>query len=320
VRAAVAAGYQGSARSEKESILNEFTQVTGFHRKHAIRVLNQEASKPGMETSGIRRGLLYDHAVEQARIVEWEAADRMCAKRLKQIIPVVVGSMERYGHLQLHPEVRQLLLKISAATMDRLLKAIRQVSNTGRRRSTTGSVLRNSITVRTFSDWRDPAPGFFEMDFVAHCGKSVAGTHVHSLVLTDIASGWTEAAAMVVREQWLVTETVHGIRARLPFPMLGLDVDNDSAFINETMLNYCREHKLELTRSRAYRKNDQAMTSSTRAADWRMAMDKTLRGKVLWTFPTSLGNPTKATGFPLTTATAATAVAHHNYVSGNIPI
>ena len=81
---------------------------------------------------------------------------------------------------------------------------------------------------------------------------------MHSLVLTDIASGWTEAAAMVVREQSLVTETVQGIRTRLPFPMLGLDVDNDSAFINETMLNYCREHQLELTRSRAYRKNDQA--------------------------------------------------------------
>ena len=157
-----------------------------------------------------------------------------------------------------NPEVRQRLLKMSAATMDRLLKAIRQVSNTGRRRSTMRSVLRNSITVRTFFEWNDPAPGFFEMDFLAHCGKSVAGSHVHSLVLTDIASGWTEAAAMVVREQSLVTETVHGIRARLPFPMLGLDVDNDSAFINETMLNYCREHKLELTRSRAYRKNDQA--------------------------------------------------------------
>jgi hypothetical protein len=119
-------------------------------------------------------------------------------------------------------------------------------------------VLRNSITVRTFSDWNDPAPGSFEMDFVAHCGKSVAGSHLHSLVLTDVSSGWTEAAAMVVREQSLVTETVQAIRARLPFPMLGLDVDNDSAFINETMLNYCRDRQLELTRSRAYRKNDQA--------------------------------------------------------------
>jgi hypothetical protein len=254
VTAAVAVRYQRSAWNEKESILNEFTQVTGFHRKYAIRVLNQQGGKPGMETSSIRRGRIYDQAVQQALIVVWEAADRICAKRLKQIIPVLVGSMERYGHLQLDPEVRQRLLKMSAATMDRLLKAIREVSNTGRRRSTIRSVLRNSITVRTFFDWNDPAPEFFEMDFVAHCGKSVAGSHVHSLVLTDIASGWTEAAAMVVREQSLVTETVHGIRAKLPFPMLGLGVDNDSAFINETMLNYCRDHQLELTRSRAYRK------------------------------------------------------------------
>ncbi len=258
VTAAVAVRYQGSGRSEKESILNEFTQVTGFHRKHAIRLLNQQASNQGTGGGGIRRARIYDQAVQRALIVVWEAADRICAKRLKQIIPVLVSSMERYGHLTLDPEVRERLLKMSAATMDRLLKAIREVSNTGRRRSTIRSVLRNSITVRTFSGWNDPAPGFFEMDFVAHCGKSVAGSHLHSLVLTDVSSGWTEAAAMVVREQSLVTETVQAIRARLPFPMLGLDVDNDGAFINETMLSYCREHQIELTRSRAYRKNDQA--------------------------------------------------------------
>jgi hypothetical protein len=96
------------------------------------------------------------------------------------------------------------------------------------------------------------------MDMVAHCGKSVAGSHVHSLVLTDIASGWTEAAAMVVREQTLVTLTVEEIRNKLPFPMLGLDVDNDSAFINDTVVSYCGERCIELTRSRAYKKNDQA--------------------------------------------------------------
>jgi hypothetical protein len=92
------------------------------------------------------------------------------------------------------------------------------------------------------------------MDLVAHCGKSVAGSHVHSLVLTDIASGWTEAAAMVVREQTLVTLTVEEIRNNLPFPMLGLDVDNDSAFINDTVVSYCAERSIELTRSRAYKR------------------------------------------------------------------
>jgi hypothetical protein len=97
-----------------------------------------------------------------------------------------------------------------------------------------------------------------EMDMVAHCGKSVAGSHVHSLVLTDIASGWTEACALVVREQTLITVRVQDVCDRLPFPMLGLDVDNDSAFINETLVNFCKEHTFELTRSRAYKKNDQA--------------------------------------------------------------
>ncbi len=96
------------------------------------------------------------------------------------------------------------------------------------------------------------------MDMVAHCGKSVSGSHAHSLVITDIASGWTEAAAMIVREQTLITVTLENIRLQLPFPMLGLDVDNDSAFINETVLNYCQTHNFELTRSRAYKKNDQA--------------------------------------------------------------
>jgi hypothetical protein len=255
---AVATRYQASTWSDKRGILDEFAQATGFHRKYAIRVLNRQVSEVAANGRRIRRPRIYDQAVQEALIVVWEAADRICAKRLKQILPVMVSSMERHGHCELDPAVRQRLLMMSAATMDRLLGAIRQVSNGGRRRSGIRSLLRNSITVRTFSDWNDPAPGFFEMDFVAHCGKSVSGSHLHSLVLTDIASGWTEAAAMVVREQVLVTETVQGIRARLPFPMLGLDVDNDSAFINETLLKYCRERGLELTRSRAYRKNDQA--------------------------------------------------------------
>ena len=160
--------------------------------------------------------------------------------------------------MQLEAEVRRRLLAMSAATMDRLLKPVREAGKQGRRRSAINTPLRRSIAVRTFNDWNDPPPGFFEMDMVAHCGKSVAGSHVHSLVLTDIASGWTEAAAMVVREQTLMTVTVEEIRAKLPFPMLGLDVDNDSAFINETVVDYCKERKIELTRSRAYKKNDQA--------------------------------------------------------------
>ena len=192
----------------------------------------------------------------QALTVLWEAADRICGKRLKPAIPALVEAMERHGHLALAPEVRDSVLKVSAATIDRLLA--RHASRQGRRRNTINTPLRKSIAVRTFNDWNNPPPGFFEMDMVAHCGKSVAGSHVHSLVLTDIASGWTEASALVVREQTLITIKADEVRARLPFPMLGLDVDNDSAFINEALVNFCANRRIELTRSRAYKKNDQA--------------------------------------------------------------
>ena len=253
---AIAGRYHAATRIEKKKILDEFIEVTGFHRKHAIRALKRHA---GNSTEPAPRARIYDEAAVTALTVLWEAADRICGKRLKEAIPTLVDAMERHGHLQLEPEVRSRVLAMSAATMDRVLKPARDMGRYGRRRSGINNTpLRKSIAVRTFSDWNDPPPGFFEMDMVAHCGKSVAGSHAHSLVLTDIASGWTEGAAMVVREQTLITLTVEEVRLKLPFPMLGLDVDNDSAFINETVVDYCKDRKLELTRSRAYKKNDQA--------------------------------------------------------------
>jgi hypothetical protein len=112
--------------------------------------------------------------------------------------------------------------------------------------------------MRTFADWNDPAPGSMEMDLVAHCGSANRGSYVHSLVLTDIASGWTEAAPIVVREGSLVVETLERVRIGLPFALRALDVDNGSEFVNDRLIEYCLSHGIELTRSRPYRKNDQA--------------------------------------------------------------
>lgn len=254
---AIADRYHAAARAEKKVILDEFINVTGFHRKHAIRALKR-TKREASSTTG-PRPRLYDEAVTSALTILWEAADRICGKRLKAAIPTLLNSMEQHGHLQLDEEVRRRLLAVSAATMDRLLKPVREAGKQMRRRSGINNTpLRKSIDVRTFSDWNDPPPGFFEMDMVAHCGTTVAGSHVHSLVLSDIASGWTEAAAMIVREQTLITLTVEEIRKKLSFPMLGLDVDNDSAFINFTVVDYCKDKEIKLTRSRAYKKNDQA--------------------------------------------------------------
>ena len=254
---AIAERYHAAARADKRKILDEFIEVTGFHRKHAIRALRRPMAADHAKVP-TRRPRLYDQAIVQGLTILWEAADRICGKRLKCAIPTLLEAMERYGHLRPDPEIRRLILAASAATIDRLLAPVRDASKLGRRRNGISTPLRKSIAVRTFADWNDPPPGFFEMDMVAHCGKSVAGSHVHSLVLTDIASGWTVAAAMVLREQTLVMVTVENIRTQLPFPLLGLDVDNDGAFINQTLVDYCKDHGIELTRSRAYKKNDQA--------------------------------------------------------------
>jgi hypothetical protein len=262
--AAIGQRYQQSSRSERGAILDELVSVTGYHRKHAIRVLRR-AERRARKRSTPR---IYDAAVVEALIVLWETADRVCGKRLKALLPTLIDAMERFGHLAPAPEVRAKLLSISAATIDRVLAAARRpTAQARRRRSGIGSAIRRSVAVRTFADWKDPPPGFFEMDLVEHCGGDKrGGSFVHTLVLTDIATGWTECVALPLREQTLVVEALAKVRADLPFPMRGLDTDNDSAFMNETLQAYCRENRLEWTRSRAYKKNDQAWVEQKNGA------------------------------------------------------
>ena len=125
---------------------------------------------------------------------------------------------------------------------------------------------RRSVPVRTFSDWGDPAPGFIEADLVAHCGPSAKGSFVQTLTLTDIATGWTECAPLLVREQNVLTEVLSELRKLLPFPLLGFDTDNDSVFMNETVRDYCNSAGIEFTRCRPYRKNDQAWVEQKNGA------------------------------------------------------
>ena len=136
--------------------------------------------------------------VREAVIVVWEASDRICGKRLKAALPNLVDSMERHGHLELDPEVRSRLLSASAATLDRLIKPIRSTAGSRRRQRQRPSMGRQ-MPVRTFNDWNRPPPGFLEIDLVAHCGGSLSGSFVHSLVATDICTGWTEAVPLLAR-------------------------------------------------------------------------------------------------------------------------
>jgi hypothetical protein len=210
---------------------------------------------------------VYDQAVREALIVVWEASDRVCGKRLQPLVPILVSAMERHGHLQLAPEVLTVLLTMSAATIDRALREAR--GHTGgrpRRRSPPSAAIRRSVAVRTFSDWDDRPPGFIEADLVAHSGPTAKGSYVQTLTLTDIATGWTECAPVLVREQKLLTDVLSELRKLLPFPLLGFDTDNDSVFMNETVRDYCTEAGVEFTRSRPYRKNDQAWVEQKNGA------------------------------------------------------
>jgi len=245
--------YVQASKKDKTKILDELVKVFGCHRKHAIRML----ANPTRSESEQHGRQVYDQAVREALTVLWEAADRICGKRWKAILPVLVESMVSRGHLQLDPTVQEMVLAVSPATIDRLLRPVR--SPTKARRKRRASKIIRKIPVRTFSEWKDVVPGFLEIDFVVHCGGAMKGSYIHSLAATDVCSGWTEVIPLLVREQSLVVQGLNEVRNRLPMPMLGINTDNDSAFINDTLVTYCEKEQIQFTRARAYRKNDQAL-------------------------------------------------------------
>ena len=246
--------YAVAPKVQKQRILDEFVAVTGYHRKHAMRLLRAGIAK---KTTDRPERRLYDEAIRAALIVIWEASDRICGKRLQPSLGPMIEATQRHGHLELESEVRKRLLEMSASTIDRVLREVKIAAGNRVRRAAANGV-RQTIPVRTFSDWGDPPPGFCEADLVWHSGGVGKGSFAQTLVVTDIASGWTECAPLLMREQSLVIGVLSEIRKVLPFPLLGFDTDNDSVFMNETVRDYCAKDNVEFTRCRPYRKNDQA--------------------------------------------------------------
>jgi hypothetical protein len=244
--------YSDANRQERGQILDELTSLTGLHRKHAARLLRGGGGRTRHDSRPRRR--VYDDAVREALVVIWEASDRVCGKRLRPLVPILLEAMERHGHLHLDSEVRSGLLLMSAATIDRALRMVRGRSGERRhRRSPPSAAVRRSVIVRTFEGWDDPPPGFVEADLVAHSGPVAKGSFVQTLTMTVIATGWTECTPILVREQSLLTAVLSEVRNMLPFPLLGFDTDNDSVFLNETVREYCAMAGIEFTRCRPYR-------------------------------------------------------------------
>ena len=222
--AAIGDRYRASSRADRTKILDEFVAVTGYHRKHAIRLLRPKSEPLGVPLRRVHRH--YGGEVREALIALWEASDRLCSKRLKPIIPVLLPALERHGQLAIDGAIRALVLAVSPATIDRLLCEVRLVARGGRRRRAGfSSAVRRTVPVRTFGDWKDPPPGFVEVDFVAHSGPSAAGSFVQTMVLTDVATGWTECLPLVARNGALVIEALAAAMVLFPFPLRGVDFE-----------------------------------------------------------------------------------------------
>ena len=263
VTAATRSRYQRASKKEKGKILAEFIALTGYHRVYARSVLRTGGQKfvrkqaTAAESKPEKSRKVYDQQVLIILRQIWMILDYICGKRLVAIMPEVIRRLEYFGELQLEPEVRAKLLRISAASVDRLLRSERrQHELRGRGGTKPGSLLKKQIPLRTFSEWNEQRPGFVEIDLVGHDGGLLQGEYLQTLDMTDIYSGWTEVQAVQNKAQVWVFAALKELRARLPFPLHGIDSDNGSEFINADLLQYCQQQRLTFTRSRPYRKND----------------------------------------------------------------
>lgn len=187
--------YFKAKKEEKGRMLDEFTRVTGLHRKAAIRLLSRRNRTGADKRCG--RPRRYGAEAAEALKYVWEASDRLCSKRLQPFLPEMVKALSAHAELRISESVEEQLCRMSPSTIDRLLRPYRKLG--GRKsRSTTraGSLLKSAIPIRTFADWKENRPGFMEADLVAHCGESVEGFYLTTLSAVDVASSWTECAGV----------------------------------------------------------------------------------------------------------------------------
>lgn len=262
--AALRPRYQAARKEEKGRLLDEFCAVTGYHRKAAVRLLSRAARDGGRRRGRQRQ---YGTAVAAALREVWEAADRICSKRLTPFLPELVAVLERQGELAWETGVRDQVLRLSAATMDRLLRPFRLLP--GRRPSTQSTAtpaLKALVPVRTFGEWAGVQPGAFQEDLVAHCGETTAGFYLNTLVLVDVATSWSAFEIVWGKGQSRVAAGVHRSRQRLPMGMRELHNDNGGEFLNHVLYPYCQREGIALTRGRPYQKNDQAYVEQKNGA------------------------------------------------------
>jgi hypothetical protein len=266
------ARYKKAGKPKKGKILDELIANTGYNRKYAAWLLSRWGMKvrtivdgePVVFEVGKRkikprtgRPRIYDHLFAAVLIRLWYQFDCLCGKRFVAFLRPLVDLLRGLGELDVDEAMRGKLLSVSPATVDRLLKAERKKNQVkGSSLTRPGSFLKRQIPIRTFSDWNDVAPGFVEADLVGHDGGSAYGSFLCTLTMTDVCSGWTEVVGVLNKAQRHVFLGLQRARERFPVPLLGIDTDNGSEFLNNHLVRYCDQERITFTRSRPYRKND----------------------------------------------------------------
>jgi len=247
--------YRRSSPEQKGAILDEFCRICRYNRKYAIRLLNQPRP-PARPLARRTRRPTYGRQVIQILGMVWEAAGYPWSVRLKALLPLWMPWLRK--RVPMTKAIEQQLLKISPRQIDRRLKPRKtRLRQRIYGRTKPGTLLKHQVPIKT-DHWDVTTPGFTEIDLVSHSGNSADGEYAYSLNVTDIHTTWTETRAVLGKGQTGIVAAIEQMRQDLAFRLKGIDSDNGSEFLNDHLLRYCRGRRIQFTRGRPYKKDDNA--------------------------------------------------------------
>jgi len=249
--------YERADEKGRSRLLDEAEKRTGLNRKYLIRVLNHPRRPVPQKPR--RRSAHYGAATVTALIEVWDLFEQPCGQRMAAVLGSELERLRNLGEVRCSNEVARQLKEISGRTIDRLLAREKQIRHLRRNRNpSVQRLIYQKVPVKVAADWDTSQIGNVQVDFVAHCGRSTGGDYIHTISTVDIASNWWEGQAIAVRSQRAAKEGLSQIRDRVPFRIRELHPDNDSALVNDLLWDWTRQEKIRLSRSRPYKKNDNA--------------------------------------------------------------